>query len=190
MQEHDDRINIDNFGESVEQNFPSQSLFDGMLNGKLSNTDRLESSGLLAQRLKSDSNLVTSDLDNQVRMSRSIHSSAPLKRDISPNGVNPAQTSNRVVGSGSLYSRRRNDLEAGQKSLFDLNPDKSITPELQQQLDATRQVGFPGMTRGTVSGAVNDTRMDSRDHAARGTPVVHPGRYLRPLLYSVEIFPK
>lgn len=168
IEEHGDRINIDNFCDSAEQSFPSQSLFEGVLNGKLSNTDRLESNGLLAHSLKIDSNLITNDADNHMRISRSVHSSAPLQRDISPTGINPAQTSNRVVGSGSLYSRRRNDLEAGQKSLFDLNSDKCIAPELQQQLHANKQVGLPGMTRGTVGGAANDTRMDSRDHAARG----------------------
>ena len=168
MHEHDTKINNDNFGDAAEQSFSSQSLFEGMLNGKLASTERHQNSDF-AQRLKLENSSNTVDIDRKVHIGRSIHSSAPLQRDISPPGIHPTQSSSRVVGSGSLFSRGHSDLEAGQKSFFDLASDKCLPAESQQQLNVGRPPVLSGFTRPTAGATVGDNRIDSMDIGARGT---------------------
>ena len=170
LREHDSKVKSDGFGDSVERNFESQSFFEGLLNGKVnSTTEGLDGSkDLLSHRLESQNTSHANDLDIQTRLGSSSHSSGPLQGAFSPTGVKSAQSTSRVAVSGSLFSGRQNDLEAGQKGIMDVNPDELITPDSQEKLNVNRQPVFSGLVRSAVGSRSSDGRIGSRDSGTRG----------------------
>ena len=164
VQELSANSNVHTVNDNAQQHLPSQSLFEGLLNGKATNHERLENSDLLAQRLKMEGSANSSDLDSQMRMGRSAQSSIPLHKDFSPSRVNPVGP-NRSVGS--LFSSNRSDLEQGSKGLFEMNHDNSSGAGMRQPMSGNKPDIFPGMAQGSFGPTGNNSRPGSMDIGAK-----------------------